>query len=479
MVGFTRSLKLLSGFAAVIAYAGTAGATELKSFQSAKPSVAWAYSVGETDAQIDEIDGISVDDDGNAVISGILNNKLTFAGTTMTSRGEGDIFLISIAANGKTNWAHQIGGKGDDNTFDLTTDSAGNIYASGWYTGTVDFGGQTVTSKGGTDQFVAKYSQGGKLLWVTSLGGRRNDGGNEISVLDNGEIAVSAMSNGDFEAGGQTFKYGGGQRDAFLIRMSAGGDVKWVTHVNGPGTERIRAVSMAPSGDVYLGFQYKGTLNLQGQSLTAKGNWDGAAARLNSKGDLVWLQPVGSKGVDNVRGIGVGPDGNIYASGVFAGPGIMFDREVPVLGGKGDDYVVRLSPAGKPLMFLSLAGPGRSVGTELQADRRGVVISGMQEGPLTVRRNAEVIATIEPTTKMPSSYVAAFDAKGKMRFIYSPSPSGGKASGAFGDVLSVSRNGRYLVQALRYRDKLTVDGKAMSTPSKMDSVVVFLRLNGS
>ncbi len=479
MAGFARALSALGGFVLAVTAVSVAVAGELTSHGARKPSVAWAMSVGEIDKQVDEIDGIAVDNAGNAILSGIFKNKLTIGSETYTSRGRGDLFLTSIAANGKINWSHHFGGSGDDNTFDLTTDSAGNIYMSGWFAAKVDFGGQTMTSKGGQDAFVAKYASNGKLIWVRAFGGSDSEGSNEISVLDNGEIAVSVLTNGTFQAEGKSYRFGGGGRDSFLIRLSPAGRIRTVTHVNGTGFERIRAVSMAPSGDIYLGFTFKGQLALQGKTLTSRGDWDGAAARLDKNGNVVWLSQVGSsKGEDNVRGIAVAPDGKIYASGAISGAGILFDRKIGALGGKRDDFVVRLSPEGKVLVALTISGPGHSIGPELQADSRGVIASALIDGKVTIRRDGKVIATVSSPSGPPTSYAAAFDPGGNLRFIYSPSPIG-RRSGAFGDTLAISRNGKYLVQSLRYRGQLSIAGTRMSTPAKMDSAVIFMNLNGS
>ncbi|MHC0053385.1 SBBP repeat-containing protein [Actibacterium sp. D379-3] len=479
MAGFSRIVARLSVLVATIALGGASSASEMKTFSSGgRPVVAWAMPVGEVDAQPDEIDGISVDPSGNTIISGVFRNKLTLGGTQMRSRGAGDIFMASISPEGKFRWVRQIGGPGDDNTFDLTTDASGNIYASGWYSQQVDFGGVTLKSAGKTDQFVTKISPSGKTVWAKSFGGRGGDGGNEISVLPGGDIAVSGITEGDFTVDGKTYKYGGGKRDAFVIRMAADGKVLWVRHVDGPGTERIRAMSMGPTGDVYVGFQYHGTLRFGSHKLESKGEWDGAAARLTPDGEIAWVVPVGSAGTDNVRGIGVGSDGSVYASGVVSGKAVMIDRTIPQLGRKGDDYLARLSPEGKLLWLVTMSGPGTSVGGELTTDARGVLVSAMLDGPVTIRRNKDKVTVVEPPTGRPTSYVAAFDRNGGLRFIYTPSPDG-PGGGAFGDVLSVSRNGNYLAQAIRFRQKLNIAGKTITTPSKKDSAVIFLRLNGS
>ena len=54
-------------------------------------------------------------------------------------------------------------------------DEMGNVTVAGTYSGTVDFdpgvGVETLSAEGGRDIYVAKYTGGGALLWVKSLGG--------------------------------------------------------------------------------------------------------------------------------------------------------------------------------------------------------------------------------------------------------------------------------------------------------------------
>ncbi len=441
------------------------------------PEVVWAAPVGEIDAAPDEIDGISVDPSGNTIISGIFRNQIRLGEDTYRSRGEGDIFLASYSPNGTLNWSMRIGGSGDDNTYDLTTDGAGNIIASGWFSDSVDFGGTTLTSRGSVDMFIAKFSPDGSLKWAKSFGGVAGAGGNEVAVLANGEIVVSGISEGDFSVDGQKFSYGGGRRDSFVIRMRPDGGVVWVRPVSGSGTERIRAIAINDAGTVFVGFQYRGELEIDGMRLESFGGWDGAVAKLNSDGEVQWLLPVGGRRRDNVRGLAAGPNGSVYVSGVIHGRTFMINRRVPALGRKGDDYLLRLSAGGEPEWMVSMAGPGHGEGAEMQSDQRGVIVSGLIDQKVTVRRNKEQLDVIQPPGGLPTSYIAGFTADGRPRFIFTPEPNE-RGAGALGDVLSVSRDAKYLAQALRFRGGLRVGSTEMRTPSERDSAVVFYRLDG-
>lgn len=454
-----------------------AAADQMLTFPTSRatPQVLWSIAVGEVDAAEDEVDGIAVDNAGNTIFSGVFRGSLVLGDTQFTAQGPGDVFVASMAPSGGMRWVRQFGGSGDDNTYDVTTDGAGNIYLSGWFADTINFGDVTLQSAGSQDMFVAKLDSDGRTLWARRFGGAAGAGGNEISVLRNGEIAVSATADGDFTVDGQTWRFGGGQRDSYAMRLSADGAVRWVTPFNGPGTERIRAIDMNDAGEVFVGFQYRGSISAAGRVLRSQGDWDGAIAKLDPNGNPVWMLPVGGADLDNVRGVAAGPNGSVYIAGRFSGPAVMIDREVPSIGRRGDDFLARLGGNGAPMWIVSFGGPGVGSGAEIVADANGVIASALADRQVTIRLNRDVIGTLEASG--PTPYLAAFTPDGAPRFTYMPTPAG-RDAGGFGDVLAVSPNGQFLAQALRFRGTITAAGQQMTTRSQKDSAVVFLQLNG-
>jgi hypothetical protein len=406
----------------------------------------------------------------------VFRGRLDLGTASFNAQGPGDVFVASYARDGSFRWARQIGSGGDDNAYDMSVDGAGNIYLSGWFAETVDFGGGFVLeARGSQEMFVAKLDPDGSTLWARSFGGPQGDGGNEIFVLPGGDIAVGGISEGDFTVDGQTFEAGGGARDSYVMRMTPSGEVLWVVPASGPGNQRIRAISMNAAGEVFVGFQYRGAVRMGGLELGSYGDWDGAVAKLSSGGEVEWLLPVGGAEIDNVRGVAAAPDGSVYIAGEFSGPAVMIDREVPSIGRRGDEFLVRLTGEGRPLWIVSFGGPGQSNGAEIDADARGVIVSSSVRAETVIRRNSDTIATIGEGTF--TAYLAGFTEEGELRFIYMPSAVGPR-SGTMGDTVAVTPDGRYVVQSLRFRGSVLAAGQTLETPSERDSAIVFFALNG-
>jgi len=468
-----RSFLLTVAVGAVVAFAAPASASVTGFGDRDLPTVEWGLTVGGQDSPADQVDGVAINSNGDVVITGVFFGQVTIGQTTFTSRGQGDIFLASISPEGQVLWARQFGGPGDDNAFDLAADGQGDVVASGWFSNTVDFGGTSLTSAGSQDMFVAKYRSEGTLAWARSFGGTGGDGGNELSVLDNGEIAVSGISAGPFKAGGETFAYGGGSRDAYVLRLGSDGTVRWIKAFNGPGSERIRAMAMNASGEVFVGFQYRGLVSLDGRTVVSAGGWDGALAKLDPDGRGDWLLGAGGTGTDNVRGAAPGPDGSVYASGTFSGSAVVFGEPLEDQG-RGDDYLIRVSAAGQPEWTVTLGGPGTGNGGEIRSEAGGVVMSSLIEGALTITNGSRTWPLLPPGLAT-TTHLTAFSPSGTPRYTFMPEPATGSA-GASGGALAVSPDGSSIATALRFRGQMLIGDQLLTTTPTGNSAVAFLKM---
>ena len=98
--------------------------------------------------------GIAVDSSGNAYITGYFQGTVDFGGGDVTSAGNPDIFVLKLNSSGTFQWANTYGSTSDDRGWDIAVDSSSNSYITGYFEGTVDFGGGDVTSAGSSDIFV-------------------------------------------------------------------------------------------------------------------------------------------------------------------------------------------------------------------------------------------------------------------------------------------------------------------------------------
>lgn len=60
----------------------------------------------------------------------------------------------------------QAGGTEPDAASRIEVDANGNSYITGIFRGTAHFGDISLTSRGNTDVFIAKYDAAGNVLWA-------------------------------------------------------------------------------------------------------------------------------------------------------------------------------------------------------------------------------------------------------------------------------------------------------------------------
>ena len=151
--------------------------------------------------------GIAVDSTGAAVVLGYMSGHASFGGSLFTSAGATDIYLAKYAANGAHQWSQRFGGTGTDRPKGVAVDSSGNILITGYFGGTVGFGGTALVGTSASG-FVAKYSSSGAHVWSRRLttGTSSVDEGRAVGVDGSGNVIVGAGFNftADFGAGSWT-----------------------------------------------------------------------------------------------------------------------------------------------------------------------------------------------------------------------------------------------------------------------------------
>ena len=138
----------------------------------------WAKQMGGTGTDISY--HAILDSSGNIYTTGIFQNTADFdpgAGTyNLTSAGSFDIFVSKLDSSGNFVWIKQMGGTGDDRSFAIKVDSNGNVYTTGWFSGTTNFNpsgtAYNLTSAGAQDIFISKFNSSGNFVWVKQMGGQ-------------------------------------------------------------------------------------------------------------------------------------------------------------------------------------------------------------------------------------------------------------------------------------------------------------------
>ncbi len=208
----------------------------------------WAKSMGGVDG--DYGNGIAVDSSGNVYTTGYFGATADFdpgTGTAnLTSMGVDDIFVSKLDGSGNFAWARGMGGTDYDFGYGIATDSNGNVYTTGHFSGTADFDPNSSTvnliSAGSYDIFVSKLDNGGNFVWAKNMGGIGSDYGYGIATDSSGNVYTtgSFSSTADFDPDTNIFNL-----------ASAGGDDVFISKLD---TNEIPTFSDVPSG--YWAWRY-------------------------------------------------------------------------------------------------------------------------------------------------------------------------------------------------------------------------------
>jgi hypothetical protein len=142
-----------------------------------------------------------------------------------SSHGDLDAFVSKYDTSGNFQWAKTWGGIGTDAAVGLVTNGWNNVYATGVFSNTVDFGsGSGILSHGSMDTFLVKLASTGAFQWAKTWGSTGDDGGNRLAGdgVSNVYIAGWFQYQVDFDTTGGGFDYHTalGTTDAFLLIIS-------------------------------------------------------------------------------------------------------------------------------------------------------------------------------------------------------------------------------------------------------------------
>jgi hypothetical protein len=169
----------------------------------------------------------AVDANGNIYAAGIFTGTFAMEGQTRTSQGGFDIFLAKYNSSAQLQWLQSYGSTGDDSPSTLTIDSQGKIWLLGYFQNTIQFGGGALRSNGNEDIFLARFNANGSHEWSSSWGGNGVDTGNYLSINSDSEVVLAGSTDSaELKLGTLTLRRQG-QLDGFVARLSTSGVFSW------------------------------------------------------------------------------------------------------------------------------------------------------------------------------------------------------------------------------------------------------------
>ena len=118
----------------------------------------WAKSFPGAGNEQPGANGIAVDRSGNVAITGYFPFNINLGGGVLStaSVGVNDAYVAKYSSSGAYLWAERVGGTDNDQGQAIVVDATGHVLVSGSFSGTADFGGQSLSSAGSSDAFLLR-----------------------------------------------------------------------------------------------------------------------------------------------------------------------------------------------------------------------------------------------------------------------------------------------------------------------------------
>jgi Beta-propeller repeat len=337
----------------------------------------WAHTPGGSSDHSAE--SIAVDTAGNAFVTGHFEGPVTFGATKLVPLGSGDIFVVKYSSAGKIIWVNSAGWNLFDNGMGVDVDPGGNIFVSGYFRGPAKFGSITVPNTAGFDVFLTKYSNSGKEVWARSGIGLGWEFGLDVAIDDGGDAYVTGFFNGSV-AFGATSLSSKGADDIFVARYSQGGKLLWARSAGGLLVDWGSSIAVDSSKNVYVTGSFEGNATFGTTTLASKGDASIFVAKYSPQGQLLWAESAGGSSEDGGTGIAVDSGGNAYMVGGFKGKAAFGSVSLSSKGGE-DIFVARYASGGKLIGAVSAGGTGDDHAADIAMDANGTPhIAGTFQG---------------------------------------------------------------------------------------------------
>ena len=422
--GGTGGFGRTAGGAAVTLAAVGGGTNAFALKLDASGNSVWAAGVGG--AGYEQGKRIAVDAAGNVVLAGSMTATANIGNLVLNSTGNLSVFIAKFGATGVPLWATELGGTGADQVGGLAVDGSGNVFVGGTFAATAAFGGGnslTTPTLSTPQAFVTKLSAAGVDLWAHQLDATGGASVNDLHTDSLGNVYAGGNFSGNFTAAATATLYSAGGSDPFVDKLDTNGVYQWAKSAGGPGTDTLAGLAVSAPDVVKLVGGFTGPAAFGGTTLAGSGLYNFFVSQVSNVvatgaravGFAAPTFGLGGFTIDTYA-TAVDAAGDTYATGDYRGtvnfnPGGAAVNLTP--GGLRDIYLAKYSPTGALIWVKGLTG-GNSLasrGNALVVDSAGnVILGGQISGPVTFGPGVTLTA---PGTAADGA-VAKYDANGNL-----------------------------------------------------------------
>lgn len=302
--------------------------------------------------------------DGGYILCG---STLSNNGDFPINKGNFDIGVVKIDANGIKQWSNTYGGSGEDNPFCIKQTPDGGFLICGLSNS--NNGDFSQNNGGNYDYAVVKISNNGALQWAKNFGGSGDDQAKFIEIASDGNYVICGLSNsnnGDFSQNNGGYDYG-------VVKISDAGTKLWATNYGGTSTDKGTCIKQTNDGGFILIGE---AFSVNGAFSQNNGDFDYGVIKISSTGLLEWAKNFGGSSSDKGIFINQTLDGNY----ILLGASTSANGDFSQLNGSQDYGIIKITTAGSKIWSRNYGGIGVDIPSSIfPTSDGGYIINGFSD----------------------------------------------------------------------------------------------------
>jgi preprotein translocase subunit SecG len=300
-------------------------------------------------------------------VSGDIYSGGIFSGSSSMSLGPNAVSSTTYIqpwfgksdSSGNWQWAETgvlSGGANSESTLSgIAVSANGDLYVTGMFYGTIDFGSHSLTSTGYYDTYTAKANSAGQWQWASALQGNGDYDGTTVTTLDavwptaiaasNSGVMISGLFIGNTDVGTAVDSGGtsGDDAEIFVAKYTSSGSLQWTAEARGPAFQETQAMYMESNGDTWISSTFDGNMNFGSHSVSGTpGVSTPVLAQIDSTG--AWKSAMSISGADSfIYGIDEFSNGDLFLGGTFTSSITFGSTTLNSPGGDTSGWVAKLS----------------------------------------------------------------------------------------------------------------------------------------
>jgi hypothetical protein len=296
-------------------------------------NILWAKSMGGND--IENAASICTNSFGEVAITGGFYSATMAIGSATLIHSplwQLDFFIAKFDTNGNLLWANGGGDEKEDQGTAVTMDEVGSVYALGiFFSDSIRLGSVLLLNSdvmgGSKDLFIVKYDLSGNTVWAKSAGGMSEDAGQSICTDQNGNIIIGGYYTSDTIRFDSYIFTNVNNWRLFLVKMDDSGNVLWAKEGTDGGFF-LNDIDTDAEGNIFITGQiwcWQITFGNITVTMPSSNIADVFIMKFDPLGNAIWGKGVYGVSYDDVYGISIDLNSNIYIAGRYSSDTMSFD----------------------------------------------------------------------------------------------------------------------------------------------------------